>query len=330
MQGNIPEKMRQRNLHLILKTIITEGSLSVKQLSNYTGLSVMSVHNLINVLQSYHLIKTDPHPAKTRGRSATCFIADTTTFSLLSIRIFEKLDHMAAKLEIIDLGGKRLAGILEQTITTPESLLNLTQQLLKTAKRRPQGIIIGLPGAEIANKVSISDLVGWRNIKLSRFFYEQTAIKTTIVNDVTALTYGALGKLDPNGSAVGLYYPLNFAPGMGIVLHGRSENGTTGMAGEIASGPAYHGQNFPIATTEFPNVVTRDVLNVATILDPQAVFIYAPAHSQLDTTQLQKNILVQQPLLAHCQLKLDGNFDDDYCFGLLRFGREIIYDDLIN
>ena len=219
MQGNIPEKMRQRNLHLILKTIITEGSLSVKQLSNYTGLSVMSVHNLINVLQSYHLIKTDPHPAKTRGRSATCFIADTTTFSLLSIRIFEKLDHMAAKLEIIDLGGKRLAGILEQTITTPESLLNLTQQLLKTAKRRPQGIIIGLPGAEIANKVSISDLVGWRNIKLSRFFYEQTAIKTTIVNDVTALTYGALGKLDPNGSAVGLYYPLNFAPGMGIVLH---------------------------------------------------------------------------------------------------------------
>ncbi|GEO66946.1 ROK family protein [Levilactobacillus spicheri] len=330
MQGNIPEKMRQRNLHLILKTIITEGSLSVKQLATYTGLSVMSVHNLINVLQAYHLIKTDPHPVKTRGRSAACFVADTTTFSLLSIRIFEHLNGMTAKLEIIDLGGKRLAGILEQPISTPESLLNLAQQLLKTVNRRPQGTIIGLPGAEIASKVSISDLPGWHDVKLSRYFYEQTAIKTTIINDVTALTYGAIGKLDSDGSAVGLYYPLNFGPGMGIVLHGHSENGTTGMAGEIASGPAYQGQTFPIAATEFQKIVARDVLNVATILDPQAVFIYAPAHPQLDAEQLQATVQADQPLLTHCQLKLDGDFDDDYCFGLLRFGREIIYRDLIN
>lgn len=328
MKGNIPEKMRKRNLQLILEALSNDNAMSVKELSAYTGLSVVSIHKLLDQLNTDNLIKESNEVVKTRGRSATQYALNYAGFSILSVRIFESTEQMHAKIEIIDLAGSRLStDIFDYQITDVSSLMRAIQSLLGDAQRRPNVIIIGIPGVESNHRVNISDLTDWTNLNLSQEVATQTGIYTKVVNDANAMTYGAIGKVNSSGSAIGIYYPLMFAPGIGIIHQGQPLIGEHGLAGEIASGPYYEQQVFPIK--DFTAIVVRDVQSLVTITDPDYVFIFAPQH-QLNGSDVVAQLVDKHAFFKQYQFKFDTDFDDDYCFGLLRFGRELVFNQLIN
>ena len=120
MEGNIPEKMRQRNLDLVLQLLSQQGPLSAKALAAATGLSVVSIHKLIDQLQTRDLLREEPQLVKTRGRSARLFAVNQTAYALLSVRLFEgAAGQMLAKMEVIDLAGTRATALVTQPVTTP-------------------------------------------------------------------------------------------------------------------------------------------------------------------------------------------------------------------
>lgn len=328
MKGNIPEKMRKRNLHLILQALSSDAAMSVKELSDYTGLSVVSIHKLLEILINDHLIKESVQIAKTRGRSATQYILDYEAFSILSVRIFEGPQNMIYKMEIIDLAGKRLSSdIVENKIDSLETLTLGIKRLLSETDAQPKIIILGIPGVEVANKLLISDIKDWSQLNLANTIAQSTDIFTKVVNDVNAVAYGAIGKVNPDSSAIALYYPLMFAPGSAIIINGKTISGVNGTAGEIASSSNYEHQIYPIDNIN--NAVQRDIQNLTSLIDPKYVMVYAPQH-QLDIASIQKKLHSKGPLFKDYQLIFNGDFDDDYCFGLLRFGRELVYNKLIN
>ena len=130
MEGNIPKKMRQRNLDLVLQLLSQQGPLSAKALAATTGLSVVSIHKLIDQLQTRALLREEPQLAKTRGRSARLYAVNPGAYALLSVRLFEgAAGQMWAEIEIIDLAGTRAQPLVTRPLTTPAHLISQPQTL---------------------------------------------------------------------------------------------------------------------------------------------------------------------------------------------------------
>lgn len=313
MEGNIPEKMRQRNLDLVLQLLSQQGSLSAKALAAATGLSVVSIHKLIDQLQTRDLLREEPQLVKTRGRSARLFAVNPTAYALLSVRLFEgNAGQMLAKMEVIDLAGTRATALVTQPVTTPAALIAQLQTLVQQASQPPRVVVIGLPGVSVAQRLQVTDVAGWQQVQLASLVEQALHLPVQVINDVNAVTYGGVGRVDPQASAVGLYYPRQFGPGVGIVHAGTIITGAHGLAGEIASSPAYQQATYPLA--DLPTRITQDVQTLVSLLDPAYVFLYTPKHT---VTLPQLGLTVQ--------VQTQREFDDDYCYGLLRLGRQMVY-----
>jgi hypothetical protein len=215
------------------------------------------------------------------------------------VRIFESGNEMIGKMEIVDLAGKRLFGLVEKTIKQVEDILTGVQELLAAANKQPEVIMLGVPGIEIMNKMEYVDLASLQSQNLSQYFQEQTQINTYVVNDANAVAYGAIGRLDVGASLVSLYYPYQFGPGVGIVINGKPMIGANGAAGEIAAGPFYESQKFPVL--DLTSAVVRDVQNLVTLIDPKYIVVYAlQAQLDGDTIARQRKNFCSIPISIQC------------------------------
>ena len=305
--------MRQRNFDLDLQVRGPQGPLAAKALAAATGVIVVNIQKLIDHLQPRALLREEPQLVKTRGRSARLFAVNPAAYALLSVRLFEgAAGQMLAKIEVIDLAGTRATPLVTRPVTTPAALIDQLQTLVQQASQPPRVVVIGLPGVSVAQRLQVTDVAGWQQVQLATLVQQALSLPVQVINDVNAMTYGGVGRVDPQTSAIGLYYPRQFGPGVGIVHAGTIIAGAHGLAGEIASSPAYQQATYPLA--DLATRITQDVQTLVSLLDPAYVFLYTPQHTVT---------LPQLRLTAQVQTARD--FDDDYCYGLLRLGRQMVY-----
>lgn len=321
MKGNIPEKMRRHNLRLILDILTEKKELSAHQLSRETGLSVVSINKLLSTLKDLKLIKISKQNLKTRGRRANCYELELTKYSILSVRIFERTSCLIAKMEIIDLGGKRLSpGLIEKKINSVGELLAGIQELLSHKKILPAFLVIGLP--KISKEKITRQNMDWLNPKFIKAVLTTTfALPCQVVKDANAIAYGAAGRVDFKASAISIYYPLHFCPRAGMVNKGTLINGTHNDAGEF-----YLSQK--TAKVSLADRISKDIITLASLIDPEYVFIFAP-NQKIEKTVIEKKIKATDFNFNDYKYFFNDHFDDRYCYGLLRLGQEKIYDHLL-
>ncbi len=314
---------RQQNLQIILNLLDENNQLSAKELSNLTGLSIVSINKLLDILISNTEIITIDY-LNTRGRRAKIYKLNYTAYHLGIVQLIETDENIKSTYFLTDLSGKVLfKKFNDQPITSVEQLTKFIKQ--QTINDQPAKIIIGVPGAELQGYLQISDIESLKGINLSQAIETATNIKTLVINDANASTFGAATELKENRNiAVGIYLPNNFAPGVGIVINNRLINGADGLAGEI---------EYSTIDNQLPitQQIIQHVQNIISFLDPNLIIVYAEKLnlSNLQIEQIKQTIQRNLPLHEKYQIDFERNFEQDYRTGLAIIGRHNLLKNLI-
>lgn len=307
---------RQQNLQSILELLDDNTELSAKQLSALTGLSIVSINKLLDVLiSSSNIIATDY--LNTRGRRAKLYRLNYETIQLGIVQLVEIDNQIKATYFLTNLDGTvQFKQFNDQKISSVDQLTKFIAQ--QTNQKHPKRLIVGVPGAEIDGYLQLSDVKSLSGINLSLAIKTATGIETTIVNDANAGTFGAATELNENNNiSVGIYFPNSFGPGVGIVINNRLINGADGLAGEIEYSTIDTGQ-------DISQQIIQHLQNIISLLNPNLIIVYAEKInlSPLQIDQIKQTIQRNLPLHVKYKLDFDRNFEKDYLTGLTTIGRK--------
>ena len=232
-----------QNRALVLKMLATVGNLSRVDLANLTGLSKMTVGNIISELISQNLVEEDLSETDDKILSPLGRPAIKLKLSSLSPCICGMLIKRGfCQVIIADLGGK----VLDQ-VTYPYigeiSANNLTNMLLDgffLLKNRSNRRLIAVSISSIGPVDIISGILlnppafyNIENLHIVDIIKEATSLPAYLINDANAgvlaeMLYG-VGMNDSNF----MYLHIMNGIGAGLVLMEKLYNGNLGQSGEI-------------------------------------------------------------------------------------------------
>lgn len=318
MTSNSKISAREHNLQSILHLLDTHQALSAKQLSTLTGLSVVSINKLIELLEQKNILTVDF--TDTRGRRAKTYQINYSAYTLGALQLNEINGRIEGHYFLVDLSGKIIfqADYEEQT-TSVEQLLEFIKQ--QTAQNKPQKIIVGIPGDELNGYLQLSDVKSLQGINLAKAIEVSTDVEAIIVNDINACIFGAASSLhESQNIAAGIYFPKLFGPGVGIVINDQLITGADGLAGEVQYGTVDQNESHT-------DQIIDHLRNIISLINPNLLIAYI---DELDLSDLEVNQIIQTlhrhlPLHQNYKLDFNRNFRSDYLLGLATIGRNNIF-----
>lgn len=159
----------------------------------------------------------------------------------------------------VDLGGTNLraavvdvnSGSVQHQVSVPtdaheghaaviETMARLIETVLHASglqKNRVQAVGVGVPGTPDLEKGTVlilPNLPGqWRNVPLASHLEQQLGLKTFLINDVRAITYGEWAFGAGKGVQNAACYAIGTGIGGGLIINGRLHLGIDGTAGEF-------------------------------------------------------------------------------------------------
>lgn len=223
------------NLDAIRKALMKEKTTTKSQLSEITGISVVTINSLIKGLIDTGEVKEDIIVQPMLGRPALTYKFNAE-FSLALIIYMHEKDHKdIAFFTVCNLYGEELIIIEEQIDEV--FLYSFDSVIGQLLEKYPQIKVIGfgMPVVELDGRLIICDYPNLINTKFTSYFKEKYKLKVFVENDVNAAVIGYYRKNCSNQiqSIVALYFPSKYPPGAGICINNALVKGKNGLAGEI-------------------------------------------------------------------------------------------------
>lgn len=246
IDGSNHQATRIINRSLVLKMICTGENLSRIDIARRTGLSKMSITNIVNgLIADGYVMETgnsaDVPSSATSGRKPVFLAANTGKYMILGLYISR--DYIAAtlnnlKCEII-LEKKCSFSTEESPDTFMEKILGITESVISSAKAEKKTIIgIGVScigPLDIKNGIILepTNFYNLRGIPLKKLLEERFGYEVFVNNDMnaSALAENLFGKGKSTGNFI--YVGVTNGIGAGIVANNSLFDGDMGFAGEI-------------------------------------------------------------------------------------------------
>jgi predicted NBD/HSP70 family sugar kinase len=231
----LPEHARGHNRSLVLQTLYRRGRVSRADIARTTGLTRVTVSDLIAELIGEALVvelgqREDSRP----GKPATLLDLDRDAFQIVGIDLSEYATFRGA---LLDLDGKILERLeLPLESSTGEvaagKVLALVGALVERATRPILGIGVGSPGVvDLAGVVLSAPNLGWTNRTLQGDLAARFALPVVVINDANAAT---LAEHSFGGATSDLMLvKIGHGVGAGLLLGGTPLFGSRSAAGEI-------------------------------------------------------------------------------------------------
>lgn len=231
----LPEHARGHNRSLVLQTLYRAGQQSRADLARETGLTRVTISDLVAELMGEGLvIETGQREDARPGKPATLLDLDRGAFQIVGIDLSEADRFRGALLDLdgtvlqraeLPLGGatgdRALALVVE-----------LTASLVGRATVPLLGIGVGSPGVvDLAGVVLSAPNLGWANVDLQQALTERFGTPVVVANDanVAALAEHSFGGAGSDMMLV----KVGHGVGAGLLLGGVPLYGSTFAAGEI-------------------------------------------------------------------------------------------------
>jgi predicted NBD/HSP70 family sugar kinase len=229
----LPEHARSHNRSLVLQTLYTQGAQSRADVARETGLTRVTVSDLVAELITEGLVvelgqREDARP----GKPATLIDIDRTGFHVVALDLSE---HTRFRGAVLDLDG----GIVAQAEValdgaTGEPAVQLVHELLDgllaLTTTRVLGIGVGSPGIVEPNGVVHSaPNLGWTDLPLQERLAAAFHLPVHVANDANVAV------LAEHASAPGdlILIKVGHGVGAGLIVGGRPVLGAGSAAGEI-------------------------------------------------------------------------------------------------
>jgi predicted NBD/HSP70 family sugar kinase len=257
----LPEHARGHNRSLVLQTLYRSGELSRADLARATGLTRVTISDLVADLIAVGLVVELGQRDEARpGKPATLLGINRTGHCIIGIDLSGAESFLGA---LLDLDGdviERRETPLDDA-TGPEALdrvVILAQQLVAAAQTPVLGIGVGSPGiVDLDGVVLTAPNLGWTGVALQARLTEATGLPVFVANDANAaalaeLTFGASvresapdsapasmeagGRGDSRGPGEHgdlMVITVRHGVGAGLIIDGRPIVGSGSAAGEI-------------------------------------------------------------------------------------------------
>jgi predicted NBD/HSP70 family sugar kinase len=231
----LPEHIRLNNRTLVLQTLYRSGLQSRADLARETGLTRVTVSDLISELMGENLVielgqRQEPRP----GKPATLLDINRAAFQIVSLDLS---GHTRLRGAVLSLDGAVLSSSdLELNGARGEAAYDTVAELLERVIARATapilGVGIGSPGiVDRAGVVRNAPNLGWRDQPLQARLQEATGLPVRVVNDANAavLAEHSFGGADHDL----LLVKVGHGVGAGLLVGGRAIFGERFAAGEI-------------------------------------------------------------------------------------------------
>jgi len=231
----LPEHAREHNRSLVLQTLYSSGALSRADVARETGLTRVTVSDLVAELIAEDLVveiglSRDARP----GKPATLIDIARGSHQIIGVDLS---DHATIRGAVLDLGGEVVARVdapfdgLRGTAAT-DRLVDLVARLAAEATRPILGVGVGTPGVvDLDGTVLTAPNLRWQDGPLRRILAERTGLPIVVANDANAAALAEHGYGEADGDT--LVVTLGHGVGAGLVLHGIAVHGSRFAAGEI-------------------------------------------------------------------------------------------------
>ncbi|MGX5681958.1 ROK family transcriptional regulator [Schumannella luteola] len=231
----LPEHARGHNRALVLQTLYRTGQLSRADIARETGLTRVTISDLVAELIAESLIievgqREDARP----GKPATLLDLDRNAFQIVGIDLSEYATFRGA---VLDLDGQILhrAELPLAGATGADAsalVLTLAEQLVAQAALPILGLGVGSPGiVDLAGVVLSAPNLGWANVDLQGILAERFALPVVVANDANAaaLAEHSFGGADSDMMLI----KVGHGVGAALLLDGTPLYGSRFAAGEI-------------------------------------------------------------------------------------------------
>ena len=230
----LPEHARSHNRALVLQTLYTAGAQSRADVARETGLTRVTISDLVAELIGERLVielgqREDARP----GKPATLIDIDRGAFQIIGVDLSE---HELFRGAVMDLdGGIVTRAELARDGATGESAAALVDalvtRLVAAATIPVLGIGVGSPGVvDPLGVVRSAPNLGWSDLPLQARLAAATALPVHVANDANVAVLAEHGATDLDDL---LLIKIGHGVGAGLIVGGRPVIGGGFAAGEI-------------------------------------------------------------------------------------------------
>lgn len=231
----LPEQARAHNRSLVLQTLLSDGAMSRAELARRTGLTKVTVGELVAELLDAGLAREVGATESGRpGKPAILVDVAKDDNQCIGVDLSDALVFRGAVMtldgEILERAELPIDGATGADAV--QRVARLVDALVALATRPLLGIGIGTPGiVDLTGTVVSAPNLGWSQVRLGAEIGERTGAPVTVANDanVAALAEHGFG----GASDDVLVVTIGHGVGAGLVLGGMAVVGGRDAAGEI-------------------------------------------------------------------------------------------------
>ncbi|MEN2736746.1 ROK family transcriptional regulator [Microbacterium sp. X-17] len=236
----LPEHARSHNRSLVLQTLYRSGQRSRADLARETGLTRVTVSDLVAELLAEGLVvELGQRESARPGKPAVLLDINRTAHQIVGVDLS---DHDRFRGAVMDLDGELLAEAevpLEdgdgESATGEGALAKvraLVQQLVGAATAPILGVGVGSPGVvDLSGTILTAPNLGWTDVRLQDDLHRLTGLPVVVANDANAAVLAE----HSYGGATGdmMLIRVGHGIGAGLIIAGTLVYGSHFAAGEI-------------------------------------------------------------------------------------------------
>lgn len=230
-----PEDARRSNLALVLQAIYNDENLSRADIARTTGLTKVTVSDLVAELIAGDLVRESGTSEVSRpGKPSTMLAFNATARQILALDLSGP-DRLEGA--ILSLRGERIHTVVRDLggavgMAALAAARDLARELAGAATRPILGLGVGTPGTVSADgTVLVAPNLYWRDVALQQLLAEDLGIPVRAENDANV---AVLAERRFGGGLDDLVrVQLSRGVGAGLLVAGRLVRGTASDAGEI-------------------------------------------------------------------------------------------------
>jgi hypothetical protein len=310
--------MKEMNLNHVRQVMRREETATKPQLAGLTKLSVVTINSLVKELHEFGEIIEDEITQSSGGRPALTYRYNYDFSQALVMYIKEKQGQVLLSVTVVNLDDRIL---LQEEYLMPvfhsSRFYNAIGEILGQFPS-VKVIGVGIPGQTVNGEIMVSSLPELTGYRMVEELHEQFGLPVMVENDINAAISGycARYELEEEECVIGIYFPHNHPPGMGIYLDGKIVKGNNGMAGEIKFLPGSPDWYQPLDDAGFGDAACRIIHSINVILAPHKIVIYQDRAKAEVLSQAWEAYATRHIMPAYPEIIIQETFQQDFESGM--------------
>lgn len=231
----LPSQAREHNRSLVLQTLAVHGTLSRADIARETGLTRVTVSDLVaELIEGALVIERGQRTGSRPGKPATLLEIDKDAQHIVGVDLSDLTTFRSC---VVDLEGTVLTTheLATDGATGPEAVrlaAEVTTLAVRAATAPLLGVGVGTPGiVDSRGTVLTAPNLGWSDLPLQRLLADELLVPVHVANDANAAVMAE--RRFGEGSGDLLLIRVGGGVGAGILVDGVPRLGAHSAAGEI-------------------------------------------------------------------------------------------------